>query len=475
MQRGVAQIYLRQQRPLQAGEVQVHSLESCRSSAYSTPRSFFAHSLSLRSSVSSVPSDDENIDEDQNTQASDCSYDPIPSTGDINFEAAPNVPDGHIASNPECRYWCTDGFCEVKCQYGRRSEYAKHVESHWSKWYCSECLSTKKEWLLKKIGCHCDMITHPYPDWYHLEIHRIQLEHDKHHSHALELRTVLKEASMTTKYSLKRHLNSKHGGLAANAKDCKVHFKKFATCGMCNEGVLFTSPQTEANHLWNKHWKEDHNMMMWDRDREIQKLIALRSGVYKAWQDIVEGEYPGSSQDPVSWKYLDPPEIKKLLHELGGNSLSDLGTARMVYNKARFPRTVSVSQIYPNPTSSAPSNRDSLQQGPNDLWSTSLLHQDNSHPSDTILPKRPPIIGIRDDMDTNSWEIPGRSTRNGGGDTLMDELRGQQSPDSSPKPTYEAAMTEEAMMPDCDLTDVLSEFIDPRQLDNTHEGGNRRT
>ena len=358
---------------------------SHRSSVNSTLGSSFGQILSPRSSTSSVPPIDENSNERQDLWQANRAE-----------SAHPPVDEGYgIASRePECRYLCTNGFCKVTSKYGRRSSHERHVGGHWSTWYCFECLSPARvqEWL-SKVGCQCDMATYPYPGWYHLEVHRIQLEYGNHESLAHGLERFLAKASFTRKASLARHLEIVHRKDPEVAKACLVHFKKFATCGICQDDVLFTDWKTEAAHLWNVHWMRRHDMEMWDTDREIWKLINLRPGVYTAWQELLQHYRPGSKQDHVSWKHRSPPAIKKLLYVLGVNFLSDQQIAKKVFDKVKFTLSISASQMFPDDVITTPlrrktgnSQHDSMDFEPREL--SGWIPNHDSEDANSIVSRR---------------------------------------------------------------------------------------
>lgn len=330
--------------------MQSDARKSCRWSRDSTP------GRSFRSSTSSAPPPDEPFNEIQEAWHSNVPHEPtLPDIIDaVTFSTRAR---NHPSNDPEGRYFCTNGFCKTKEEErGRRSSHRRHVERHWSWWYCPDCLSQGKvQEVLKEIGCRCDVAIGP--DWYHLEFHRLQLEQDGHESLVRQLKKVLSTATYTRQANLGNHLKGAHGIDSQNARGCMIPLRRFATCGICEDDILFTNYKAEESHLWNVHWQKGHSMDMWITDHEIWKLISLRPGVYEAWQHFVQQDYPSSKQDHVSWKHLSPTDMKLLRFGLEGDFLDDHQIARMAFEKARLFLNVSASQVCRGPAHSIGASR----------------------------------------------------------------------------------------------------------------------
>lgn len=308
--------------------------KSYRISLESTP------GRSIRSSVSSAPPLDEPFDEKKEAWQSD-----VPTLPDITGVPFSTRAKPHASNDSEGRYFCTTGLCKTTAEErGRRSSHQRHVQRHWSWWCCPDCLSQDKvQELLKEIGCRCSAAIGP--DWYHLEFHRLQLELDGHESLVRHVKKVLSTATYTRQPNLANHLKSAHSKDSRNARGCMIPLRKFATCGICKDDVLFTDCKTEEAHLWDAHWQKGHSMNMWFVDNEIWKLICLRPGVYEAWQNFVHQDHLSSRPDHASWKHLSSTDMKLLRFALEGDFLNDRQIAKLTFEKAKFFRNVSASQV----------------------------------------------------------------------------------------------------------------------------------
>ncbi|KAL9610466.1 MAG: hypothetical protein Q9167_004839 [Letrouitia subvulpina] len=163
---------------------------------------------------------------------------------------------------------------------------------------------------------------------------------------------VLSTATYTRQSNLANHLKSAHGRDPRNARGCRIPFRKFATCGICKDDVLFTDYKTEEAHLWDAHWQRGHSMDMWVTDHEIWKLICLRPGVYEAWQKVFQQHCSSSKQDHVSWTHVSSTDMQLLRLELKGDFLDDYQIAKRAFEKAKIFLNVPASQVRHSPAHS---------------------------------------------------------------------------------------------------------------------------
>ncbi|KAL9045078.1 MAG: hypothetical protein Q9214_001835, partial [Letrouitia sp. 1 TL-2023] len=179
------------------------------------------------------------------------------------------------------------------------------------------------------------------------------------------IKKVLSTATYTRQSNLANHLKSAHSKDSRNARGCMIPLRKFATCGICDDDVLFTDCKTEEAHLWDTHWQKGHSMDMWITDHEIWKLICLRPGVYEAWQNFVHQDHPSSKQEHVSWKHLSTTDMKLLRFGLEGDFLDDHQIAKMAFEKAKLFLNVSASQVCHGPANSIGASRHVYPAGSN--------------------------------------------------------------------------------------------------------------
>lgn len=93
---------------------------------------------------------------------------------------------------------------------------------------------------------------------------------------------------------------------------------------------LLRSYDETAQHMWERHWLQGHDMSMWSEDVVIWKLLTLQPGLSGYWKSTVS-VLNSSRPNKLTWQNTD---MKTLRLELEARRFDDARLSLMAFNEA---------------------------------------------------------------------------------------------------------------------------------------------